>query len=306
VIWRVHEVPWWWLPLVGAAVATTVLLVFVVLAELTGPHPPEGRDVRQAPLGDSDGGVHLAGTGVWLPLARELAASYGASHPGRLVIVHDSIGSRGGRRALDDGVIDVGLVSVPGREVPEVEDARSIAVALGAVVFAVHPSVSEHDVTSKRIVGIMSGEVTTWPDGRPIVPLLREEGDSATRVACDVIPGFAPALADARRLKRWPTLLTDQDMADAVESTPGSIGLHDLGALRIEHPAVRVLSLDGVAPSAEALSERRYPLVRTLVLLVARHTRPETDEFLAFVTSGPGREVIASHGAYLPLVGESP
>ena len=44
--------------------------------------------------------LHLAGSGTNLPLTRRLAAAFRARHPGQRVVVHESIGSGGGVRAV--------------------------------------------------------------------------------------------------------------------------------------------------------------------------------------------------------------
>ncbi len=293
--------PRWRLPVLGATAALLVLLGFVGLAELTGPHPPLARDVVPEPLREADGAIHLAGTGSWLPLARDLARNFEKLHPGISVVVHESIGSRGGRRAAAEGVIDIGLISTPEGEVPQPQCCDVIPVAVGAVVFTAHSSVKVRNLDQSQIVAIFSGRMTTWPDGEAVVPLLRERGDSATAVAEQFIPGLAKAIAGARSHGRWPMLLTDADMARALEATPGSVGVHDLGSIRLEHPELRVLTLNGLEPSIERLADGSYPLRRTLALYVPRPWSERVEMFVDFVRSPEGRQVLLRTGGYLPL-----
>jgi phosphate transport system substrate-binding protein len=261
--------------------------------------------VRLAPLGQGDGAVHLAGTGAWLPLARALADAFGRARPGPAVVVHESIGSRGGLRAVADGVIDIGLVAHDEETPPAVDGCVTVPVARAAVVFAVHPSVHATSITSDEAIAIFSGRMPRWPDGAVVVPLLRESGDSATRLAGAALPGFADAVGREWERGRWPTLLTDADMGRALASTPGSIGLYDLGSIFLEGLPVAPLALDGVAPSTEALAAGRWPLVRTLTMLVGPRPSARARAFVEFVGEAEGRAVIAGCGGYVPMGGRA-
>ena len=291
----------WWLPLAGAAAAAMLLLLAIGLAEFAGGRPPEGREVRAERLGERDDSLHLAGTGTWLPLARELVRAYGNTHPAARIVVHDSIGSGGGRRAVADGMIDIGLVSTPAGALPELECCDVVPVAIGAVVFATHPYITTSDLTGREIVEIFSGNTTTWGDGTAIVPLLREPGDSATRIMGRIVPGFQEAVDEAVRHGRWPTLLSDLEIAQATSATQGSIGLHDLGALLIDHPTLNVIALDGVVPTAESIEDGSYPIRRWLALVVPRPAHPRARELVSFIASPTGQEVVAASGGYVPI-----
>lgn len=206
---------------------------------------------------------------------------------------------------MSDGVIDIGLVSHPEGRPPELSCCEVIQTALAAVVFAVHPSVRETSLRQDQIVDVFSGRMKSWSDGRAIVPLYRERRDSSTRVAGKAIPMFSDAVRAARASRRHSTLITDADMEQALVSTSGGVGLFDLGAIIIEHLPLRVLAVDGVQPSAATLADRRYPLRRTLSLVVSREPRQEALDFLEFVRSPEGRAVIGDGGGYLALPGET-
>lgn len=293
----------WWLPLVGSTAALLVVVAVILIAEATGTRPPKGREQQVEPLGVSDGSIHLAGTGTWLPLARALAEAFVRQHPDQELVVHQSIGSSGGRRAAADGAVDIGLISHRRGHPRAPEGCVTVEVARAAVVFAVHPSVPIGRIARSEVIDIFLGRDASWPDGTTIVPLLRESGDSSTQVARRVIPGFAEAVADARVHGRWATLMNDADMGQALSSTPGAIGLYDLGAIGLEGRNIRPLVFDGNAPTVEALAEDRYPMTRTLSMLIGESPRPGVRAFIEFVTGEPGRGVIRDSGGYLPLRG---
>jgi phosphate transport system substrate-binding protein len=304
VIRSKNRAPRWWFPLAGSTIAALFVTVALIIGELFGPRPPQGQEHSLEPLSADGRSVHLAGTGTWLPLARALEDAFETEHPEIDVVVHQSIGSRGGRRAVSDGRIDIGL-SASHRAAPRpLECCEAIEVARSAVVFAVNSTVRESSVTDEEVVEIFAGRRTRWSDGQTIVPLLRERGDTSTAVARREIPGFG-VVADAALLEaRWPTLLTDAEMGRALVETPGAIGLYDLGVISFESARLRVLAINGVEPNRQTLGSGQYPLSRSLVMYVRRDPRPAARAFIRFVRSERGQAVVRQGDVYLTLEGE--
>ena len=60
-----------------------------------------------------------------------------------------------------------------------------------------------------------------------------------------------------------------------------------------------------VTPSRESFQDRSYPLVRSIYIYLNRKpgTRvdPKLTEFLRYVLSREGQEIVADNGSYLPL-----
>lgn len=305
-IWSKKTVPKWWLPLIGSTAAAAIVTTIVIIGESNDSRPPRGWQTPCEPLSEGSQTVHLAGTGVWLPLARAFEAAFEADHPEIDIVVHQSIGSRGGRSAVSDGRIDIGLSSSSSDVPRTLECCEVIEIARSAVVFAVNPTVRENSVTFSGVVEIFTGRRSQWSDGQTIVPLLREQGDSSTEIASVVIPDFRQAMSDARRHGRSPTYLTDAEMGHALEETPGAIGLYDLGALLFEGSRLRYLTLNGVEPNRETISDGSYPLSRGLVMYLRQDLHPEAQAFVDFVRSEAGRTVLQRGDVYLPLMDDEP
>jgi len=301
---RTRTVPRWWLPTAAALSATILAAGLIVLREASGPRPPTGSEAARVSLGQRDGAVHIAGSGSCLPLIRALADSMEVRGETLEVVIHGSIGSSGGVRAVEQGVVDVGLVARREGGPPRLRASRVIPLARAAVVVAVHPSVPGNEITNRELVEIFAGRQTRWSDGSMIVPMLREQGDSATGVAALAIEGLEDTIAAARRGDRWPTLLTDPQMGDALEATAGSIGLYDLGAIILERRDIHVLALDGVEPTQESIETGRYPLTRVLSLIIGPDPSPSTERVIELLESEASRRIIEEAG-YAP-VGEGP
>lgn len=237
-------------------------------------------------------GLHLAGSGSNLVVTRALTAAYRQVRPDDRVVVHDSIGSTGGVRAVASGAISVGLLARPLRAAERELGLTVIRYARVPVTFLAHPDVRDDDIRSSEIVRSLLGEDMRWHDGTPRVWLLRERGDAGSAVVAAQIPGFEAAQEDAIAARRFRVVYHDDELTRAVLGLRGSIGIADLAQARANAPTARVLSVDGRAPSAAAVAEGHYPFFKDLAFVVRDPLEPATARFLAFVASEQGRRVI--------------
>jgi len=297
-----------WLSAVLALVPVLAVIALgaLVLGGVGGPRPPFLQGSASASTGvpaDARDTLVLAGSGSNLPVTRELSAGFastGAAQP----VVHVSIGSGGGIRALLDGAIDIALVSRPLKPEERALGLVAVPYARAPVAVGVHVSVPEQDLPRTKLAAIYAGEVATWDDGTPVVVLQREQGDSSHAAIARVLPDFSRADAQAYQARRWRVLYNDAAMDEALASTEGGIGL--IGSGRIDPAlAIRTLAIDGIEPGIERLADGSYPFSKDLAFV----TRGEPDErvrdFIRYALSPAGREIIREHGC-LPLGGSGP
>ncbi|MBU6161873.1 MAG: substrate-binding domain-containing protein [Myxococcales bacterium] len=245
----------------GLVVATGLL----VAACSAGESASVGREPGGTCLTDQTPGVDLivAGSGSVLPLAQRVNDHMAAVSPGIAVWMPESLGSTGGIAALRDGAIDIALVS-RSLSVDEQSGLLVRPIAQAASTFFVN----RDGVTELRradLIAIYRGELREWPDGTPIVPMLRESGDSGERTLSVHWPEVYDELQQARESRLWPIQSTDQDMAAALRDTPGAIGLLDVGlsaGLGLQMPMI-----DGVRPDEATLMAGDWPLMRPLSAL---------------------------------------
>jgi phosphate transport system substrate-binding protein len=291
--------------IVGLAVlAMLALAIWILVGTTAGPQPPFLREPGASPAqrGVRDDALVLAGSGSNLPVTRALAAAYAAKGKAPPV-VHGSIGSGGGLRALLDGATDIALISRP--LTPKERGAGVVAVpyARAPVMIAVHSSVPETKIDRRWLVEIFDGRRTTWSDGSPIVVLQRERGDSSHAAVAQVIPELALVDEAAYQARRWRVIYDDVGMEDAIASTEGSIGLMGSGSLPADRP-IRALAFEEVEPTLEALADGRYPLFKDLSFVTIGSPDQRVAELLRFAFSAEGRAVITAHGC--APIGELP
>lgn len=231
---------------------------------------------------------------------RLLVAAYARVRPEVAIELPSSIGSSGAVRAAADAAIAVGLVSRPLREREHGLGLTVVPYAHTAVVLAAHPTVADDGVTNDELVQIYRGTRTRWRNGREIVVLTREPGDSSIEVLEGVIPGFKDAYAESQGAKRWLTLYTDQVMAWTLAGTPYGIGLSDSGAIAAERLPLKVLKVNGMLPTPENVRSRAYPLVKTLSFVFRpEKLPPDARSFIDFARSAEGAALLAVSG-YVP------
>lgn len=194
----------------------------------------------------------------------------------------------------------MGLVS---RELKGEEKELGLTVtpyARTGVVFGVNAEVSESETTFEDIVAIYRGTKSSWKDGREIIVLTREPGDSSIELLAGTVPGFSEAYAESWKARRWTALFTDQAMEKALRKVPNAIGFADMGYARAEASGIKALSINGVSPTLESLSSGKYPFVKTLSFVYLGDGLPEEARlFIEYARSEEAANIMRDAG-YLP------
>jgi phosphate transport system substrate-binding protein len=93
--------------------------------------------------------------------------------------------------------------------------------------------------------------------------------------------------------------ITDQDAANNIERTPGALGPSTLALILSENRQLKALMLNGIAPSAKSIADGTYPLYKQLLLVTGPKTLPAAHEFVTFVLSPAGREILLRTGHWV-------
>lgn len=90
--------------------------------------------------------------------------------------------------------------------------------------------------------------------------------------------------------------VTDQEAADNLEKIPGSLGPATLALVLSEKRSLKVLALDGVAPSAQSIADGSYPLYKQMFIVTGAAPSPAVRSFVDFVRSPAGRDILVQTG----------
>lgn len=242
----------------------------------------------------------FAGSGSNLPIVKLLVKEFSKSRPDIKIKVPASIGSTGGIKAAADGAVAIGLIARPLKAEEQKLGLTVVPYARTAVVIGTHLSVVDDNITSPELIQIYQGRKAQWQDQQEIIVLTREPGDSSIIVLEQKIPKFKQVYAESQQAKRWSTLYTDQQMNQALATTPQAIGFSELGAITADRLPIKVLKLNGSYPTPKNVLSGSYPLVKSLSFVFVKEKLPAAaQDFLNFVNSQAGQKSLRTNG-YLP------
>lgn len=244
--------------------------------------------------------IRIGGTGNALGAMQVLADAFVKLHPEHKVTVLPSIGSSGAIKAIPQGALEIGLSSRPLTDEEKAKGAMDTEYARSPTVFAISKKSAVKGITRDQIVAIYAGDMAQWPDGTPIRPVLRQQGDDNTRQIKSLAPAMETALASAERRPGLPFAVIDQEAADKIESVPGAIGVTTLALILSERRPLRALALDKVEPTVANVASGAYPLVKRFYLI----TKPAPDaavrSFVDFLATPTARETLRATGHWIP------
>jgi phosphate transport system substrate-binding protein len=131
------------------------------------------------------------------------------------------------------------------------------------VIIGADPDTPETALTTAELLTFYRETRVSWKSGRKIIFLTRDEGDRSVASLKRAMPGFAEAYAVGSKTSHWTILYSEPQMHEALLTLPSALGLSDLGTTTIERLPIKVLSVDGIAPTPENIVKAHgYLLVR--------------------------------------------
>ncbi len=178
-----------------------------------------------------------------------------------------------------------------------------------AFVFFVHKDNPIDDLTTEQIKEIYSGKITNWEQvggkNEKIAAFQRNEG-SGSQSMLERFMGDVPIM-------EAPTEMVNDLMSGIIEkvsnykSKSNSIGFSFRYYVEgiIKNPDIKMLSIDGVAPTAENIKNGSYPIVTPIYAVTyEENTNENVDKLLDWILSEEGQYIIEETG-YVGIVSES-
>ena len=212
----------------------------------------------------------------------------------------------GGYQLLAEKGIDLFLGVYPSEEqkaYAEECDTTFVYTPVGteAFVFFVHKDNPVDNLTTEQIKGIYSGEITNWKQvggkNEEIAAFQRNEG-SGSQSMLQRFMGDTPIM-------EAPTEMVNTMMSGIIEqvssyrSKSNSIGFSFRYYVEgiIQNPDIKVLSVDGVAPTAENIRNGSYPIVTPMYAVTyEENTNENVDLLLQWILSEEGQYIIEETG----------
>ncbi len=211
-----------------------------------------------------------------------------------------------GYRRLAEKVTDIFFGAYPSKEQMEYAEENNTTfvytpIGADAFVFFVHKDNPVDSLTYEQIRKIYSGEITNWKQlggkNERIAAFQRNEGSGSQSMLIRFM-GDKPIMAP-------PTELVNDLMSGIVErvsqykSTTAAIGFSFRYYMEgiVNNPDIKLLSVDGIAPTVENIKSSAYPITVPLYAVTyAEETNPNVQILLHWILSEEGQEIIEKTG----------
>jgi phosphate transport system substrate-binding protein len=263
---------------------------------------PASKQTAETPETAPVGKIIIRGSNtVGEELAPRLIAEYKKEHPAAGFDL-ETKGTSYGMGALMGGFCDIaGASRLPLKEELEVAQFRGVelndyiigAYSVAVVVNATNPV---GNLTREQVRDIFTGMIQNWKEvGGPDAPIHRYIRDPIS----GTFIGFKELVLDNKPYASEEHLFTNYTaIIEAVGRDANGVGYS--GFNLAPQAGAKVVSIEGVAPTAEAVNQGKYPYARTLHLYTNKsRERPGARDFIQFSLSPRGQEIMAQVG-YVP------
>lgn len=225
----------------------------------------------------------VTGSSTVAPLVNEIARRFESTHPGMRIDVQTG-GSSRGITEVRQGIAAIGMVSRALKS--DERNLHAFTIAQDGIGVIVHASNPVTGFSRQQIADIYTGKITRWKvlggaDER-ITVIHKAEGRSTLELFVDYI--------QRRNSEIKPHVIIGDNAQGikAVTGNPHAIGYVSIGAAEFEIRRglpLRLLPLDGIAASVEAVRQGIFPLSRPLNLVTLGEPQGLALEFIEFARS---------------------
>lgn len=211
----------------------------------------------------------------------------------------------GGYEKLAERKTDLFLGAYPSKEQLEYAEKCGTTfeftqIGSEAFVFFVHKDNPVDSLTTEQIKGIYSGKITNWKEvggkDEPILPFQRDPGSGSQSMLLRFM-GDTPVMeAETVEIQGMGAII--EEVAD-YQSRSGSIGFSFRFYVEgiIQNPDIKMIAIDGVAPSVENIKNKSYPIVAPVYAVTwAGNDNPNLPRLLDWILSEEGQYIIEQTG----------
>jgi phosphate transport system substrate-binding protein len=253
----------------------------------------------------ADGGmIQIKGSDTMVNLGQAWAEEFMIKNPKASIAVTGG-GSGTGIAAVINGTCDI-AESSRDMKPQELElarknghDVHEFVVAYDALAVIVHPSNPIKELSVEQLSGIFTGRITNWNElGGPnqkILALSRERNSGTHVYFLEHVVRKGNEKGPEQFAPHVLMLPSSQTIIEEVSQSQSAIGYVGLGYVSDRVHTVPVAQkAEGpfVAPSTATAMDKSYPLARSLLFYTERKPDGIVKEFIDFVLSDKGQEIV--------------
>ena len=211
-------------------------------------------------------------------------------------------------RALMDGKADLLIVGEPNASVYDEMDAAGFKASIDTfatdgLVFVVNADNPDNSLTAQQLQDIYAGKITNWKEvggnDEPIVPFQRNKDAGSQALMKKLVMKDVPFMA-APEGHIVDSMMGLMEAVRSYDNSAGAIGYsvyyyaHDMEMAQ----GLKLLAVDGVAPSAQSIREESYPFRNAYYVVMAADTPEDsvTAALYRWILSEEGQKLVAMQG----------
>ena len=239
------------------------------------------------------GRYRVSGGGGTIPAITALTTRFTELHPGALWDI-ENVGSDAAIASVQRNEADLGGVS---REMSAAEKqaVASLQIGVSGTGVAVSAGHSVSNLTKEQIRAIFAGEITDWSQvggtAGEIKVFVREPTAATRQIFDEYIFGGKPAY----RPDYTPVDSADSTLK-ALYSFKDAISMLTITAKTLTDPKIKLLTVNGVAPTIADLTSGAYPMRRPLYMVynaTPASVKPAISALVEFAKSAEGQKLLA-------------
>ncbi|HEY2988395.1 MAG TPA: substrate-binding domain-containing protein [Candidatus Binatia bacterium] len=245
--------------------------------------------------------IIIGGSGGLVDEMEELAKIYMAKNPAdKIEVITEPMSTTGGIEGVKNGRLTIGLVTRPPKGD---EKAQLMYRGVGRVLVGVgvHKSVAVNDITELQICDVFSGKIKSWKEigggeGKITVVARKKDDNNDTemrqKIAC---------FKDLQITSDAVFVVRGNELMDAVHRRPEVIALINGGSNLLERPNIKVLAVNGVQGSTDAVKNGRYKYYNERGVVTLGAPQGLAKRFLDMVASSEAQKLFVQRGV-IPLL----
>jgi len=245
--------------------------------------------------------IPVKGSTTVQPIMQKAVEAFMAKNKGVSISISAS-GSGDGAKALIDGSTPLAMMSreMKDKEIKQAQDKgvnpKQIIIAYDCLTPIVHPSNPVKNLTLDQLKDIYTGKITDWKDlgGKPgPISVVSRDSSSGTFEYWG-----EHVLKKERVFARAQMQASSGAVVQTVSKQPSAVAY--VGLAYTKNPAVKAVSVNGVAGSVENTLNGTYPVSRGLYLYTNGEPTGDVARFVDFILSAAGQKIVADV-EYIPV-----